>query len=354
MYIAFFCIPPETYRGAPWMLLIIMFFAGIGTSLPFTLPDAILGDIIDYDEMRTGERNEGMYTVVETNLQQFVEIAGGVVPLLILGGAGYAPIGGCSCGCGIPCDEPYLRWECPADVGYSCTGNLGEELLYATEPAVAPCAYQSAGVQWIIQVFLVGLPGVLALLAGWAAVRQPITRSMHEQIQQLIRDSRPVDRQASGGSGVGAGSSAATSMVAAVSYADPVTGQSFRLPLNSPLSLLREHFSAFQLDCRDRLPLYMGARTLLWAAIVLGLLITMGVTGEPNLVTIGCLILTVLLCLLPWDGYRLYLVLRQGHRLQSAEVSMVQEHQSSDQHGGDRALAPTPHLASNGLVQSHL
>ena len=52
MYIAFFCIPPETYRGAPWMLLIIMFFAGIGTSLPFTLPDAILGDIIDYDEMR--------------------------------------------------------------------------------------------------------------------------------------------------------------------------------------------------------------------------------------------------------------------------------------------------------------
>ena len=51
-----------------------------------------------------------MYTVVETNLQQFVEIAGNVLPLMSLGAAGFRPLGGCECGCGIPCELPYARW----------------------------------------------------------------------------------------------------------------------------------------------------------------------------------------------------------------------------------------------------
>ena len=42
------------------------FFIGFSLTLPFGLPDAMLADIIDYDELRTGLRNEGMYTVVET------------------------------------------------------------------------------------------------------------------------------------------------------------------------------------------------------------------------------------------------------------------------------------------------
>ena len=74
------------------------FILGFALALPFGLPDAILADIIDYDEFCTGDRSEGMYTVVETNLQQFVEIAGGVIPMMILTGVGYKPIGGCQCG----------------------------------------------------------------------------------------------------------------------------------------------------------------------------------------------------------------------------------------------------------------
>jgi hypothetical protein len=33
------------------------------------IPDALLADVIDYDELYTGQRSEGRYTVVETNLQ---------------------------------------------------------------------------------------------------------------------------------------------------------------------------------------------------------------------------------------------------------------------------------------------
>ena len=50
---------------------------------------------------------QGIYTVVETNLQQFVEIAGGVIPLMAMGAAGFQPLGGCHCGCGIPCGGDY-------------------------------------------------------------------------------------------------------------------------------------------------------------------------------------------------------------------------------------------------------
>jgi Na+/melibiose symporter-like transporter len=46
-------------------------------------------DIIDYDELHTGQRNEGLYTVVETNLQQFIEIPSGTVPFLIFSYLGY-------------------------------------------------------------------------------------------------------------------------------------------------------------------------------------------------------------------------------------------------------------------------
>ena len=33
-----------------------------------------LADIIDYDALHTGKRSEGVYTVAETNLQQFIEV----------------------------------------------------------------------------------------------------------------------------------------------------------------------------------------------------------------------------------------------------------------------------------------
>lgn len=85
-------------------------FVGIGLSGASIIPDALLGDIIDYDELHTGRRNEGTYTVVETNLQQFVEIPSGTLPLILFSAAGYISNGNCECGCGQACGNPYQRW----------------------------------------------------------------------------------------------------------------------------------------------------------------------------------------------------------------------------------------------------
>ena len=43
----------------------VAFFLGVCLALPYVIPDAMLGDIIDYDELLTGERNEAMFTMVE-------------------------------------------------------------------------------------------------------------------------------------------------------------------------------------------------------------------------------------------------------------------------------------------------
>ena len=98
--------------------------------------------------------------------------------------------------------------------------------------------------------------------------------------------------------------------------ADPLAGKEVERPDNTPLSLLREHFSAYQLALKTRLPVYLSARTALWGGAVVGLFVAMVVTGgEENTVALGCLALTMLFVMLPWDVYRLIVVLQRGHEL---------------------------------------
>ena len=179
----------------------------------FTIPDAILADIVDYDELHTGLRNEGLYSVVENNLQQYVEIIGGVVPGIVAGLSGFVSNGGCSCGCGTACPQPYLRWSCEApvsglpDIGYACSSDFTAEVLYTatstsfcaclptyyvptclhyvlTMPKVlygavdrtAPCTVQTEGVQWTFRLFFAFVPGVCYLLAAIPASLMTISK----------------------------------------------------------------------------------------------------------------------------------------------------------------------------------
>jgi Na+/melibiose symporter-like transporter len=184
----------------------------------FTIPDAILADIVDYDELHTGLRNEGLYSVVENNLQQYVEIIGGVVPGIVAGLSGFVSNGGCSCGCGTACPQPYLRWSCEApvsglpDIGYACSSDFTAEVLngdvdpyllclptyllclpptyyvpcslcttmpkvlYGDVDRTAPCTMQTDGVQWTFRLFFAFVPGVCYLLAAVPASLMTISK----------------------------------------------------------------------------------------------------------------------------------------------------------------------------------
>jgi len=299
LFIVFTCIPYTVYRENAWITFLVGFFVGLGTTLAFILPDAILNDIVDYDELKTGERNEALYAVVETNLQQAVETVGGILPLMILGATGYEPLGGCDCGCGIPCDTqegmPYARWICPDNVGYSCTGAIESTLLYAPEPDVIPCASQDDGVLWTIIIFMLGIPGVLGLLAAYFATKQLITHEMHEVIRKQV---------------------AATKAGGDSKCVDPITHEPCVLPGNTEADLMLEHWSPKELAHArkgglKRLQYYVGGRLGLWVALTAILLSLMGVVsgdGQLYVVTLGFLALAVLFVLIPWDCVKLHLL----------------------------------------------
>jgi Na+/melibiose symporter-like transporter len=85
-------------------------------SCPDVIPDAILADLIDYDEFHTGARSESSYTVVETNLQQFMEVPAYALPFTAVGLAGYVNNGGCSCGCGYGASLPDPTRSTPHEI----------------------------------------------------------------------------------------------------------------------------------------------------------------------------------------------------------------------------------------------
>ena len=51
------------FYACPAALFPVGFCLGVCLTLPNTIPDAILGDIIDYNELRTGTRSEILYTI---------------------------------------------------------------------------------------------------------------------------------------------------------------------------------------------------------------------------------------------------------------------------------------------------
>merc|ERR1712194_81652 len=55
------------------------------------LADSILGDIIDYDEFLTGQRNEATYFMFKGFLPKIVQIPAAAIPIALLGVFGYVP-----------------------------------------------------------------------------------------------------------------------------------------------------------------------------------------------------------------------------------------------------------------------
>ena len=75
--------------GQTTYLLIIAALAGIGVSAAYTLPDAIFADVIEWDELRTGRRREGIFYGVRTLIRKLTGALVIFVTLQLLGWSGY-------------------------------------------------------------------------------------------------------------------------------------------------------------------------------------------------------------------------------------------------------------------------
>ena len=70
---------------------ILVFLSGIGFGATLAIPSAIQADVIDYDELLTGERREGQYIGLWSIAKKMAAALGVGIGLSVLGFAGYTP-----------------------------------------------------------------------------------------------------------------------------------------------------------------------------------------------------------------------------------------------------------------------
>lgn len=75
--------------GQTTYLLVIAALAGIGVSAAYTLPDAIFADVIEWDELRTGRRREGIFYGIRTLIRKLTGALVIFITLQLLGWSGY-------------------------------------------------------------------------------------------------------------------------------------------------------------------------------------------------------------------------------------------------------------------------
>ena len=129
--------------GDAWIYGILVFLSGIGFGATLALPSAIQADVIDYDELLTGERREGQYIGWWSIAKKLAAAVGIGAGLAILGMAGYTPN-----------------------------------------------AEQTQSVQLVLRILYALVPSVLNLVGLVIALAYPISDGIHTQIKQAIERKR--------------------------------------------------------------------------------------------------------------------------------------------------------------------
>ena len=75
--------------GDTTYLLVIAALAGIGVSAAYTLPDSLFADVIEWDELRTGRRQEGIFYGIRTLIRKLTGALVIFLTLQLLGWSGY-------------------------------------------------------------------------------------------------------------------------------------------------------------------------------------------------------------------------------------------------------------------------
>jgi len=125
--------------GDAWIYGILVFVSGIGLGATLAIPSAMQADVIDYDELLSGERREGQYIGLWSVTKKLAAALGVGLTLSILGAVGYTP-----------------------NVEQSEQVRLTLRILYALVPSVC---------------------NIVALLI---ALAYPISLKRHEEIKQAI------------------------------------------------------------------------------------------------------------------------------------------------------------------------
>jgi len=133
----------EPGHGRAWILVVVA-LAGIGYGVADLMPWSMLGDVIDEDELRTGERREGVYAGFFTFVRKLGGASGVAIAGVVLQLAGFERGG----------------------------GEQGEAAV--------------AAIRWLTA----GAPVLALLVAAAIALRYPIGRERHAEILAALSERR--------------------------------------------------------------------------------------------------------------------------------------------------------------------
>lgn len=134
------CLWLATPEWPTFSIIAIALLAGIGYSIADWAPWSMLSDVIDEDELRNGERREGLYSGVFTFLRKFSGAVGVAGAMLVLDLS-----------------------------GYSAGESQGETTLLS------------------IRTLTAGVPAFFITFAGILAWKYPLSRSKHREIQLALK-----------------------------------------------------------------------------------------------------------------------------------------------------------------------
>jgi GPH family glycoside/pentoside/hexuronide:cation symporter len=144
-----------TQPGELNQLIILAAFAGIGISAAYILPDSIFPDIIEWDELRTRKRQEGVYYGARSFIRKF---SGAMVMFLALQALGWA--------------------------GYQ---NPPPDAVQFSQPASALS---------MIRILISPVTSAMLLIAAGIAWYYPLSREKHARIRRLLEKRREAKTEA--------------------------------------------------------------------------------------------------------------------------------------------------------------
>lgn len=140
---------PFLQEGQLVLMFVLAFFAGFGISVCYLVPNAMLPDTIEYDELRTGQRREGIFYGFFVFLQKSGLAIATFIVGQVLNAAGYIPGG-----------------------PDSATPVQPDSALLAIRIAIGP------------------MPAVAILIGMYLVWKFPITREKHDEIRAELRRRR--------------------------------------------------------------------------------------------------------------------------------------------------------------------
>ena len=148
----------------------------------------LLLQVVDYDALVNGvPPRASTVAAMASCIEQAVYSLMDALPLTAMGSLGYVNNGGCQCGCGIRCNQPFLRWDCPRDRGYACSNALNKHnpVFFGDPTRVPPCTWQAPGVlNFVWWCNVVGAP-LFACFSCWVLSRFTLAKRHDEVVEAL-------------------------------------------------------------------------------------------------------------------------------------------------------------------------